>query len=349
MKQRGVFLIGVILMAVYYFLFPRGTGKELVIVPRAYTSLSSAEATGLSPSDDVFSVKSGSTAAYFSDDFRLAARYGSARMAVDDQWLVLPGETGLDLLDPDGRLRARLPGNAVPVARNGALYLYRTDQGRLSRIDPANGAVLWSRDLLSVVTVLDYAAGRTLVGLLDGRCLVIDQSGEVVLRYRPGGSRVEAIYGGALSDDGTALALVAGLDPQRFVLLEERKNGFRPVSHHDTGTDFRRYLPVGFVNKGERVLYEGENSVVAVDTEEYGLTRLDLKGRPVSWRDDSLTGSLSLLGRQESRTVLRILSRSDLTLMESPLPEDTSSLRMSEDNLMLVGEQFFAVLGLEVR
>ena len=28
MKQRGVFLIGAILMGIYYFLFPRGTGGE---------------------------------------------------------------------------------------------------------------------------------------------------------------------------------------------------------------------------------------------------------------------------------------------------------------------------------
>ena len=344
MKQRGVFLIGAILMGIYYFLFPRGTGKEMVLVPRATTSLSSYDIQTAAASGKLLSVRSGDTAAYFNDDFEPVARYGADRMAVDDHWLVVSGGAGLDLIDPDGRLRSRLNADAVPVASDGSLYLYEPDIGRLRRVDPSNGAELWSLDLLSPVTVLDSAAGRTFLGLLDGRALILDEDGEILLRYRPGGSRVEAIFGGSLSDDGRRLALISGLDPQRFVLLEERKNGFRPVSHHDTGSDFRRFVPVGFVNNGRRVIYEGINSILAVDSEEYEVRRLEVDGRPIDWADDEVSGSLALLGAGDTGESMRLLSLRDLTLFESDLPVGTTGLLLDGRNLMLVGAEHFAVL-----
>ena len=349
MKQRGVFLIGAILMGIYYFLFPRGTGKELVLIPRAYTSLSSYDIPTVAASGKLLSIRSGDTAAYFNSNFELAARYGADRMAIDDRWLAVPGVSGLDIIDPDGRLRSRLNVEAVPIASDGSLYLYEPDIGRLSQVDPSNGAQLWSMDLLSPVTVLDAAAGRTLIGLLDGRALILDRNGEILLRYRPGGSRVEAIFGGALSAGGNSLALISGLDPQRFVLLEERKNGFRPVSHHDTGSDFRRFVPVGFVDNGRRVLYEGDDSAMAVDAEAYDVSRLEINGRPIDWADDEISGSLALLGSETAGESLRLLSLRDLTLFESSLPAGTTGLIMDGENLMLVAEEHFAVLGMEVR
>ena len=349
MKQRGVFLIGVILMGIYFFLFPRGTGRELVLIPRSTTSLSSYDMQTVAASGKLISVRSGDTAAYFNDDFEPAARYGSERMAVDDDWLAVPGQSGLDIIDPDGRLRSRLNVDAVPIASDGSLYLYEPGIGRLRRVDPSNGAELWSMDLLAPVTVLDAASGRTFIGMLDGRALILDSNGAILLRYRPGGSRVEAIFGGALSDDGTSLALLSGLDPQRFVLLEERKNGFRPVSHHDTGSDFRRFVPVGFVDNGDRVVYEGLDSVLAVDTGQYDVSRLEIDGRPLDWANDEITGSLALLGSEDGRESLRLLSLRDRTLFESGLPAGTTGLLMDGENLMLVGEEYFAVLGMEVR
>ncbi len=349
MKQRGVFLIGAILMGIYYFLFPRASGKELVIIPESYTSLSSYDISGAPASGGMNVMRSGDTAAYFNQDFSLVARYGSQRMAVDDEWLVLPGDEGLDIIDPDGRLRGRITGNSTPIARNGSLFVYNRDVGRLSRVDPSNGALIWTREFLSTLTVLDSADGRTLVGLLDGRALVLNPDGEILLRYLPGGSRVEAIYGGSLNSDGTALALVSGLNPQRFILLEERKNGFRPVSHHDTESDFRRFVPVGFVGDDNRVLYEGNDEVIAVDTTTYSITHLDLDGAPVDWADDTVTRTLALLGNDRGESIMKILSRQDLTFFESKLPRGTTGLKMDGENLILVGEEYVGVLRTEVQ
>jgi hypothetical protein len=177
----------------------------------------------------LLALKSNDLAGFFDRERRLVSLYSSDRMAVDDRWIAVSEPDSVRILDPDGRLRSRIAVRAYPISRNGHLYLYDGSAGRLNRIDPSNGRVMWTKEYLASVTVLDGRQDRTLVGLLDGRIEVISEDGDVELEYRPGGSRVEAVYGGALSESGSSVALITGLDPQRFILMEEKKNGFRPI------------------------------------------------------------------------------------------------------------------------
>ncbi len=349
MKQRGVFLIGLILITVYYFLFPRGSGKELVIVPDSLTSLESPEQSGIISSASVMVIRSGGKAGFLNNSHELFSLFSSNRMAVDNKWIAVSGENGLDLMEPDGRLIARIPDFSFPVSRNGNLYTYGSGAGILSKINPDNGRILWRREYISTVTVLDGRMGRTLVGLLDGRLELIDDSGEVLLRYRPGGSRVEAIYGGALSGDGTTIALISGLEPQRFILLDERKNGFRPVTHHNTDTDFRRYVSIGFIRNDKQVIYEGNRSVMTMNLSGYGVQSMELSGRLTGWTDNPETDTLLLLGRNNEDNLVRMLSRHDLTLFESYLPSETTEILRDRNYAIIVGGERIAALEFSVR
>ena len=266
------------------------------------------------------------------------------RVAVDNRWWAASRGSEVEIREPNGRLRSRIPISAVPYTRNGQLFLLHDAEGTLFKVDPANGAVLWRREFISKVTVLDAHGDRNLVGLLDGRCLLIDDSGEALLEYRPGGSRIEAIYGGALSPDGTKVAIIAGLDPQRFILLAERKNGFRPVTSHSTETDFRRYVFVDFVNSGTLVVYESEGYVSAVEVDGYEYRQLEVPGTPVAWSTVSDTGALAMLGVGSTNGVLKILSRYELSLFEANLPADMNAMKVEGDKIYLIGQDRYGVL-----
>ncbi|MCK5735220.1 MAG: hypothetical protein KAH21_02030, partial [Spirochaetaceae bacterium] len=142
MKQRGVFLIGLILIIIYYFLFPRASGKELVITPDILTKLEPTEFTA-SPSS--LAVRNGDQAGFLDMDHELLSFFSSNRMAVDKHWIAVSGNEGLSLMEPDGRLIVRIPDFAYPIARNGNLFLYRSDTGVLSKINPVNGNLLWRK------------------------------------------------------------------------------------------------------------------------------------------------------------------------------------------------------------
>ncbi len=343
MKQRGVFLIGLILVGVYFFLFPRTSRSEYILFPEKFTPFKSAGA-GSDASDNVeLALQSGNSAIFVDKNLNAVFVHSSEKMAVDDHWLADSGSYGLEIKDRENRILSRSAAEGYPVARNGNLFLY-DGAGILRKIRPSNGEVLWRREYLSPLTVLDAVGERTLIGLLDGRAEIITDSGEIILSYRPGGSGIEAVYGGALSSDGSMVALVAGVDPQRFVLLQERKNGFRPVTHHDTGTDFRRAVRVGFVRGDQEVLYESENSVSSVDCDDFSIDKLMMEGDAEAWSDGAEGGELLLLGKNLDGSALKILTRENLTMYNGSLPNDTVGIRQNGERTFIIRPESFGVL-----
>jgi len=351
MKQRGVFLIGFLLVTVYFFLFPRTSGRELIITPDYLTDLVIDDSSDnmVSTSPPALFVRNGAVAGYLNSDHRLLMSFTSERMAVDKNWIAVSGDNGLSLMEPNGRLITRIPDISFPVARNGNLFLYGNNTGILSKINPINGRILWHKEYISTITVLDGCPGKTLVGLLDGRVELIDDSGTVILKYRPGGSRVEAIYGGTLSRDGSKIALISGLDPQRFVLLEGRKNGYRPVSHHDTGTDFRRSVSIFFARDDEQLLYENNGFVEVVSLGEDDIHSLDLSGKLVGSIDNLLEDTLLLFGRDDSGTSINMFTRNDLTIFKSQLPFNSVEIVRDRNYAVIVIGNRIAVLEFSVR
>jgi hypothetical protein len=276
-------------------------------------------------------------------------QYFSDRMAIEDDWIAVSEGDELSLMEPDGRLIARIDDYGYPVAVDGSLFLYRSDTGILSKIDPATGKILWRKECISEITVLDSSQGKTLIGYLDGRVQLIDASGSIILKYRPGGSRIEAVYAGCISEDGSKIALICGLDPQRFVLLEERKNGFRPVAHHDTGTDFRRPVFLKFVRNDKQVLYENNGYAEVVDLNDYDTHSLGLPGKLRFSIDNPVDGTLLLFGQDENNSLIRILSPYDLPVFESFIPADTSEITGDRNYALLVGDSSVAVLEFSVQ
>jgi len=346
MKQRGVFFIGLILIAVYFFLFPRASGRELIISPSALLIFDDANLSS-SSEGQLTTFQNDTTVGYLNAEHQLIGLDNASDIAVDDAWMAKPVEGGVDILEPGGTLISRIQIKGYPVSRNGNLYIY--DEDRLSKVDPGSGRILWTKEYISLVTVLDAVHGRTLVGLMDGRVYLIDHSGEILLNYRPGGSRLELIYGGALSSDGSNIAIIAGLDPQRFIILEERKNGFRPIIHHDTGMEFRRGIPVGFVRDNREVIYENRNRVTAVDIRSSDIIDLPLDGSLASWQEDVTSGILVLLGREEQSAHLKLLSSKNLTVLDSLLAADTQSVLGADEAIFIIGDDAMGILEFSVQ
>jgi len=349
MKKRGVFLIGLIVISVYYFLFPRGSGPEFVLQPIAVTPFGDDAPTDGRISASAVAVRGGERIGFLDDEGALAAYFRADALAAGDGWIALRGPEGVDIRDADGRLRARLNRPMQPETHRGRLYLGHRAAGRLLGVDPRNGAVLWEREYLVPITVVDGSADRTLIGLLDGRIQLVDDDGRVLLDYQPGGSRLEAVYGGALSADGRRIAIVSGLDPQRFILLEERKNGYRPVSHHSTETDYRRRVAVGFVRSDAEVLYERSDGVADVALESFEVRRLEAPGRPVAWMDGPLDGFLTILGSDGDEAALRMVASNDRMMFHSILPSRVSGIQSVGDKLLIVDENRIAILESAVR
>ncbi|RLW69818.1 MAG: hypothetical protein B6D68_01590 [spirochete symbiont of Stewartia floridana] len=347
MKIRGIVFFSAVLLLVNFFLFPRISGRELILRPKAVVEFGS-RISGVGGGPPVMGIQAANRVLFLDEDSRPVHYQEGQSVAVGRDWWAAVVGLGVEIHEPDGRLRSRIPIMAKPYARNDHLFLYNDANGVLHKIDPANGAVLWRREFLSILTVLDARGERSLVGLLDGRCLIVEDSGDVSLEYRPERSRVEAIYGGALSSDGKRLALVAGLEPQRFILLSESRNGFTLINSYETEREIRRYVKVDFVYDDALAAYESDDHVILASVGKDEIRRLEAAGVSRDWSVVGDTGTMAIYGMAIDGGVLKLFTHHDLTLFEGSLPAGIWAMETKGDDIFLIGEKSLGILGVEV-
>ena len=344
MKARGITFLCIFLVVVHFFLFARGTGKELIIGPKSVTTLGKLDFTPAQSGGPFLAIQSGRRAGFIDEEHELVSYYVSDRIALDEKWIAVFRGDGLELLEPTGRLISRLPGSGYPIARDGNLYLYADDSGALSKIDTTDGARIWERNYVSRLTSIDARAGRTLVGLLNGRVELIDNFGKVLLKYEPGGSRIKAIYGAAISNDASKIALISGLESQRFLVLEERRSGFRPIHHHDTNSEYRRSISMGFIQDDSHVLYEGGEGIEVFDMNSTELGAKGIPGNILRWIDNLVPETLTLLEENEGGVRIKMLTQNLLPIFDFALPPETVDIIKDRNFVIIVSRYDISVL-----
>jgi len=349
MKARSVTLLCVVLAVIYFFAFARGTGRELVVAPKSLITLESMNSPS-AQNESVFLPIQGSFGAGFVDEeHELVSYYVSDRIALDREWVAIHRGDILELLKPTGQIISRFAGSPLPIARDGNLYLYADDSGTLSKIDPANGARIWERNYISQLTSIDARIDRTLVGFLDGRIELIDNLGKVLLSYRPGGSGTEVIYGAVISNGASKIALISGLRPQRFLILEERGSSFRPIHHHNTNSDYRRPIAMEFIRDDRQVLYEGGEGIEIFDVKKGRLNEREISGNVFRWIDNLMPKTLTILEEDEGGARIKMLAPDNLPLFDFALPSGTVDIVKDRNFMIIVGQYDILVLELSLQ
>jgi hypothetical protein len=181
----------------------------------------------------------------------------------DEYWTeydVLPGV--VRIWDPRNQpvLTIENPGG-YPLFLDNQIYVLGDEQNSLSALD-RDGNTLWTRDFPAPLTCVDGAAGYVLAGTLDGAVELLDPLGRPLIpAFEPGGSRLSVILGCAISKDASMLAIVSGIDDQRFLLLERSGDTYKVVYHEFLGDGFRREVYVAFIENDSRVAYEREGGL----------------------------------------------------------------------------------------
>jgi hypothetical protein len=200
--------------------------------------------------------------------------------------------------DPGGASRFVSEGGAYPFIAGSRRFLLGPDQATVSELG-ADGRVLWKRVFPSLLTAFDASPSLALFGTLDGRLFGIDPAGSLLLDFAPGGSRIEGIYGCAVSPDGLSIAAIAGLDAQRLVVLERREEAYRVTYHRWLDSDFRRPVSVNFTDGGRELVFESPGGLGIYSVEGRHETFLEL--------DNAVSEGLSL---DEPRLLLFLQSSS---------------------------------------
>ncbi|MDR0375852.1 MAG: WD40 repeat domain-containing protein [Treponema sp.] len=228
-----------------------------------------------------------------------------------------------------------------PFFLDKRMFLINSEQNSISALDES-GKVVWTYDFGAVITCVDAAGGLLLAGSLDGVVEVLDSTGKRVFFFEPGGSRLSVIAGCAFSEDGSKIAVVSGVDEQRFLLMERIGRGavdeYRVTRHEFLGAGFRRPVRVAFVDSGNRVVFEREGGLGIYELSSRKSLSLALDGEVVAVDGSGNGGLLFILlaGGGERRRLAAVKFPSTL-MFAAPFDSDAVFLGRDEEYLYVGG------------
>jgi hypothetical protein len=182
---------------------------------------------------------------------------------------------------PDGSLVLAIdsPGG-YPFFLDGRIFVMGAEQSSVALIG-ADGSAEWTFEFSAPVTALDAAGGMLAAGLLDGEIVLVDGQGRLAHSFEPGGSRISIALAVALSPDGSRLAAVSGLDPQRFLALERHGPGpgdWRVAYHEFVGEGLRKPAMAAFSECGSFAVFERPGGLGVYDAAGRSARFLEFEG-----------------------------------------------------------------------
>jgi len=359
------FIAGFVLFAVYFFLAARPIPLENVLIPAWLNSVESGTPVYLggspaldgddrSPQRIPFSL--GNRFGYVSRDGLLSVnQVKKANVSLSrERWAEYEEEPGrIAIFDNAGEPVTVIENpRGYPFFLDGRTFLIGSEQNAISAIDE-NGAVSWTYEFAGPLTCVDSAAGLLLVGSLDGVAGLLDSGGKQVYSFEPGGSQYSVILGCAISHDGSRLALISGIDDQRFLVLEHfgpSAGDYKVVYHEFLGDGFRRPVYISFIEDDRWIVFERVGGLGFYEISSRKSGKVALHGDVYAIDHSGGKGMVfAVISRWENAKQLVGIRLPDRIIIESPFVSEEVFLGRMDSRLIIGGGQTLASFDLEKR
>jgi len=237
-----------------------------------------------------------------------------------------------------------------PLFLDNRIFLISTDQCSLEELDD-EGRALWQHSFEAPLTCIDTAGTYVLTGTLDGMIDLLDSNGQPLFpSYAPGASRIPVILSCRISSDGSKLAIISGIDKQRFLFLERYSNNDYRITFHEflRGEGFRREVQMSFIEDDARVIFEQETGLGVYDVHSRTLITLPLPGRLEVLDEEGGDGLFFYItsGKGDEK-LLTAYKPPGLKLINIPFKTESVFLYRRERELILGGGMTLAAFILE--
>ena len=207
---------------------------------------------------------------------------------------------------PNGHIHMNIESSGYPFFLRDRIYIVDKDRSGLSEWDD-QGNRLWSIRYGTHITAVDNSEGHTLIGLLDGRLPLYDEKGNEVFRFTADRSKINTVYGAAISFPGNFITLIAGVDPQRVILIQKKENGYNSVFTEVLTSDFRRNVLMRFSKDNRKVFFEGEGMINCIDVVAKELTSFPFPAPIIAVHSELHKKPVWIVGNTEGgESILRV-------------------------------------------
>jgi hypothetical protein len=306
----------------YFFIAAKPLQREFSMAPIWALDLGKDVAAASPMPDAKRPFTLGKRFGYYSEDGRmLKSALAKDQAALSSSlWAEFSGDADeIAFSSPEGKRVFSLSDPGRPFFESDRLFVSSPDANGIAEYSAA-GAALWSRDISAIATCFDANRDCVAVGGLEGRLIVLSADGSLLCDYSPGGSRIPIILGCSLSADSSMVALVSGIDRQRFIILEKKGDSYRLAYHAYLDTDFRRRVFVDFSADGRYVFVEGDSAIRVHDIKTGKTARLPLAGRLMAVRSSAQDDRLLILSTGQGQGRIQVVRGLSAILFDSALP-----------------------------
>lgn len=231
---------------------------------------------------------------------------------------------------------ATIEGSGFPFFVEDRIYLFPPGGFGLSQHNP-DGSQRWEfKNYVPIISFSSSQAGAA-AGFADGTIVVFTPEGEIRQIFEPGGSTYPIILGSALSNSGTQLACVSGIDRQRFVLTQE-KNGFsRVVFHTYLDSDQREPVLVQFSHDEKKVFYSSSSGLGVVNCQTMENTIIPLEGKILSIQELPKIDTTCILTKSDGSYSVYFVEDFDNLIGNFSFEADSAFI-LTDNDLLFIGK-----------
>ena len=356
-SKRWKYILGLAALLLYILLTARSIPVETILAPRWISSLDSNFPVFLADPPEprkgaLIPFHMGDHFGYVSEDgnFTVNQIRKNYISISDNYWAeyeMLP--SSIQVMDPlNNNVMTIDKVSGYPLFLDDRVFIIGKEQNTLSALGD-NGRELWSYDFPAPITCIDAANGHVLAGTLDGAVILLDSQGIAAFPpFEPGGSRLSVILGCAISGDATRLAVISGLDEQRFLLLEQSGDTYKVIYHEFLPNGSRRPIHICFSDNDSKVAFEREGGLGIYEINSRNSVSLNLEGEIAVIDNSGGDKYLYVITSQGPKDMCFIAIRYPGAIaIKAPFKSDNVFLSRKDNRLYLGSELSIASFNLE--
>lgn len=190
----------------------------------------------------------------------------------------------------DGGIQSSIQTAGYPVyLERDRVVVLDTSRTSLKVLD-ITGVAKWKRDFPILITGIAGNGSLLFVGRADGFADLLDAEGELVYQWVTEGTRIPVVYACAVSKSGDYIAVIAGIDPQKMVLLQKKEDTYRPIATETLESSFRRSMNLQFSADEKYLFFEDLNVLKSYGIESRASFSLSAGTRSLDLEADLRTG-----------------------------------------------------------
>lgn len=266
---RGGWIWPLILLPLYLLLSAQPSGKESFLRPVWARELTTSTVRATGSENPVFPFRAGERFGYA--DLEANVCYIDAvlhNLSLSDTGFINYGRVPdhIVFMDTRGEFRYSIKSYGYPLTDSSGRYLYsiNTDLSGLKRLN-GEGELLWSLAFSSPITSIAFHEDECALGLMEGALVFVGADGQPLDEHRPEGSRMAVVLGTDITSDGSQIALISGIDPQKLTLLRRQGQQLVVQNTLKLSSDFRREVMLQFDPQGRYLHFEAEGGLGVLD------------------------------------------------------------------------------------